>query len=390
MEENLKILKMRLSDTKNKKENLKKNLEELLKKKSKTMTDLGITNGSSGFIQTTINFFKSEFFNFMYKYLFFLVIFTLCFYVLNNVDKSTNIKLIIYENKIFHYLVIFFIIIFMNDIFQTPQENIFKFIILILLSLVASYYSIKLVDKANTTHFLKGLLVIASCIIIAIISLILFYYIFKKTNPFSSYNLMKEFNKTLSKNYKFMIFIFIYILFYYKVYHVFNRNTRLSDILCPTITGTVLLFFVFCYFIFIAIKIKLLNQLQILNSFIAFISILIFIVILNLFIFINSLENICTEPNEEVHNLTTERLTLLIFLALFIILWLDDTRTWHQIGSIFFIIASVIMMLTMFYYSTIYPSISLLSFWLFIEWMIIVFRQKDNSKNSFHYSFMSV
>ena len=386
MEDNLKILKMKLSDTKIKQDLFKKKLEETLKKK----INLGITNKSIGFIQSTINFFKSEFFKFMYKYLFFLVIFTLCFYVIYSINNSTNNKVIIYENKVFHYLVIFLIIIFINDIFQTPQENIFRFIILIILSLIASYNSIKLINKVNTTPFLKSLIVIASCIIITLITLTIFYLVFKRNNQFSSYNLMNEFNKTIGKNYVFMIFIYIYILFYSAVYNLLNKNTNLTDILCPTITGTVLLLFVFSFFIFIAIKIKLINKIQILNSFIAFISIFIFIVLLNLYIFLNCLNNVCIEHTDEIHNSTTERLTLLIFFALFIILWLDDTRTWHQLGSIFFIIASVIMILTMFYYSTIYPNISVLSFWLFIEWMIIIFRQKDNSKNSFHYSFMNV
>ena len=65
MEDNLKILKMKLSDTKIKQDLFKKKLEETLKKK----INLGITNKSIGFIQSTINFFKSEFFKFMYKYL---------------------------------------------------------------------------------------------------------------------------------------------------------------------------------------------------------------------------------------------------------------------------------------------------------------------------------
>ena len=235
MEDNLKILKMKLSDTKIKQDLFKKKLEETLKKK----INLGITNKSIGFIQSTINFFKSEFFKFMYKYLFFLVIFTLCFYVIYSINNSTNNKVIIYENKVFHYLVIFLIIIFINDIFQTPQENIFRFIILIILSLIASYNSIKLINKVNTTPFLKSLIVIASCIIITLITLTIFYLVFKRNNQFSSYNLMNEFNKTIGKNYVFMIFIYIYILFYSAVYNLLNKNTNLTDILCPTITGTV-------------------------------------------------------------------------------------------------------------------------------------------------------
>jgi phosphatidylglycerophosphate synthase len=136
---------------------------------------------------------------------------------------------------------------------------------------------------------------------------------------------------------------------------------------------------------------KIINKIQILNSFIALLSIVFFIVILKLYIFLTSLNTVCTVPNQVAENSNnTGKITILILFSLFIILWLDDTRTWHQLGSILFIIATVVTLVSMFYYSTIYPSLSILSFWLFIEWMIIMFRQKENSKNSFHYSFMNV
>ena len=82
--------------------------------------------------------------------------------------------------------------------------------------------------------------------------------------------------------------------------------------------------------------------------------------------------------------------TLLIIASIFTILWLDDTRNWKQIGSIFFVVVSIITLYCMFYYSVAYPSTGMMSFWLFIEWLIIVFYRKENSKNSIHYSFMKV
>ena len=102
----------------------------------------------------------------------------------------------------------------------------------------------------------------------------------------------------------------------------------------------------------------------------------------------SSLGTICTtnETVESIHE--QEMVSLLMIASIFTILWLDDSRNWKQIGSIFFIIATIITLYCMFYYSVAYPSTGMLSFWLFIEWLIIIFYRKENSKNSIHYSFM--
>jgi hypothetical protein len=103
------------------------------------------------------------------------------------------------------------------------------------------------------------------------------------------------------------------------------------------------------------------------------------------------LNSICigeVTPETSEQSSNSDKLMIIIFIALLIVLWLDDTRYWHQSGSLLFILATIVTLLSMFYYSTIYPSTSLLSFWLFVEWCILIFSNKQNSKNSLHYSFM--
>jgi hypothetical protein len=393
MEDKFNILKLKEALYNEKQKNYEERLKKAISVKSRLEIDFGRKDKQIGFKQSIINFFKSEYFEFMMKYLFFMIVFTLCFYVLFHINNNTDNKVILYETKIFYYAVVFLILIIINDLIEVPQENLFYFVLLIFLSLVSCYYAIELLNKYNHSSFnKKGLLVIGSSAIIGIITIIIFSVGFKLRNKFSAYNLMHSFNKAISKNLAFIIFILIYVYFYHIVYRISNWKNKLSDILSPTILGSVLLFFVFCFFVFIAIKMKIINKIQILNSFIAFLSIVFFIGILNLYIFTNSLNSVCVQPvsNKVDNSNNTERLNILIFISLFIILWLRDTRTWHQIGSILFILASCIALLTMFYYSTIYPSIALLSFWLFIEWMIIIFNNKENSKNSFHHSFMNV
>jgi hypothetical protein len=99
----------------------------------------------------------------------------------------------------------------------------------------------------------------------------------------------------------------------------------------------------------------------------------------------NSLNAICTDDISEQQLKGNDTVSILILISIFIILWYDDSRNWHQRGSILFIFASIMTLYSMFYYSTSHP---LLFAWLFIEWIIIFFRRKENTKNSFNFAFM--
>jgi hypothetical protein len=94
--------------------------------------------------------------------------------------------------------------------------------------------------------------------------------------------------------------------------------------------------------------------------------------------------------NADIKNINQEEnMTILMIISILIILWYDDVRNWHQFGSILFIFVTIIAFYSTFYYSISHPNVSLFSTWLFIEWLIIIFYRKENSKNSVHFSFMN-
>jgi uncharacterized membrane protein len=164
----------------------------------------------------------------------------------------------------------------------------------------------------------------------------------------------------------------------------------LSSILQPALLGILLIFFVFCVIIYIALKSKLINKNQMLNTFFALFSISIFLGLMLLQTFMSSLSPICSgEEQNKQNNDNSENVSLLIIISIIIVLWYDDERNWHQIGSILFVIITIFALYVMFYYSTTHPSCGLLSFWLFIEWCILISYRKLNSKNSLHFSFMN-
>jgi hypothetical protein len=343
-------------------------------------------------IERIKSFFKSTFFSFMKKYFIFLILIIICFYILLYINNNTKDSIIVYETKVFFYLLLIFLFIIINDILEIPEESLTKFILIILFSVLISYIFVNLIEKfyKNNTFSNNFFIIFGTTLFVYIVTLIIIYFVFYKDNQTKTNKLFNAFERSFDKNYTFLIFFTFYLYLFRLVNYYFNWNSTLTDILCPTIMGSVLLFFIFCIIIFVAYKLKVINNKQFLNTFIALFSIGVFLGFVHIYIFMESLNSICTPASTNTLEKIAfvERLVLIMIVSLVIILWLADSRNWHQIGSILFIFASFITIIALFYYSTLYPSISLLSFWLFIEWVIIIFRRKENSKNSLHFSFM--
>ena len=336
------------------------------------------------------NFFKSNFFYFMKYFLYFITLSTICFYITIYIDKNANNSLIKVETKVLFYILIMFLIIIINDILETPLESLNQFIMIILFFMIISYsinYLIQHYYNSNK-EINKILLTFGIILLIYILFSVIIYFIFKKEDKNIGTPLYTAFNTSIKKNLGFLTFITILYYIYKKLFTLFNKNTFLTDILGSTILGGILIFVVFVFIIFLCIKLKIINSKQILNTFIVLYSILFFLILIGIYIFMQSMGNICVNKDNSKNIDNQEKVILLILASIIGILWLDDTRNWHQIGSIIFIIITLFTFYVMFYYSQLHPSIGLMSFWLFIEWLIIIFYRKENSKNSMHYSFM--
>ena len=72
-----------------------------------------------------------------------------------------------------------------------------------------------------------------------------------------------------------------------------------------------------------------------------------------------------------------------MLITLFGVLWIGDSKIWNQFQYLIFIIITIITFTGLFYYSTKYPSTAVISLWLFIEWIILCFKNGNNAKNSF-------
>jgi len=333
------------------------------------------------------NFFKTEFYFFIKNYIYFIIFFSIIFYIIIEIINNTKNKLIITETKIFFYISIIFLFIMISDILEKPYDSVNKFIYIMLFSVIILYICNYLIIKYyKQPSFIKKILLIIGISIIITILFILFISFIGFKNKIDIYN---SFNYSINKNYYFLVFFMIYMILYKFTFDSLNLNSTLTDILTPAILGLLLISFAFILIVNLCFKLKIIKKINILNSFFSFFALLFFFIILLVYIFMNSLSTICHTNSPSENSSNEEIIIILIFISIFIILWLNDSRNWHRNGSIAFVFSSIIAFYTMFYYSIYHPNISMLSLWLFIEWLIIFFKKKENSKNSIHFSFMT-
>ena len=341
------------------------------------------------FVPMLPDFFKSDFYFFMKYYFYFLVLFSTCFYILMYLNNSKN-PTSRSESKVFFYLLLIFLFMVISDILSTPQESLDKFMMIVIFSLILVYIMSKIINYYNPSDFGKNFWsIFGISLFIYFAVLLVIYFTFEKKDKNKASNLYSTFNYAIIKNLSFLIFFTIYLFIFNTAYSVFDSNTNLSTILQPAILGILLIFFIFCVIIYIALKSKLINKNQVLNTLLALSSISIFLGLMLLQTFMSSLSTICANDEENKSGDNTENICMLIIISIIIVLWYDDERNWHQIGSILFVIITIFALYVMFSYSATHPSCGLLSFWLFIEWCILISYRKLNSKNSLHYSFMN-
>ena len=333
-------------------------------------------------------FIKSDFFYFMKYYFYYIILFSICFLILMKMNSESHNDVIKIESKIFFYLLIVFLFIIVSDILETPLESLKKFFLIILISTILVYTVNYIVNKYYINHyFSKFMVVFLTSLSIYVLFTIIIYFMFERNNKAIGVKLFSSFNFAISRNFYFLLFTFIYLIMFYKKFKVYNKNTNLYSIIGPMVLGIMLIFFIFIFIIYVCRKLKIITKLQKLSSFIVLYYIAIFLFIVYLFIAMNSLGSICKDSADKKEN-NNERIGLLILLCIFFILWFMDSRHWNKIGYLIFIIATIFTLYVFFVYSISHPSVSMLSLWLFIEWIILIFYRKEDTKNSLHYLFM--
>ena len=339
------------------------------------------------------NFFKTEYAFFMKYFLYFIILFSIAIYVnLYIADKTQNIT-IMFINKACFYLLFIFLMLIINDILDRPIIFLKKLVMIILFSLLLVYIVNYLFVKYSKNGFYKTMFyTLLTTVIIYLIFIIAIYYFISSKGEKYSDPIYLQFNYAVYINLNFLIFTALFFLILRHFQKKNSANTYLGNLLGPINFGALFLFYIFCLIIYCLIKIKFITKIKSLNAFITIISIILFLSLVQFYFGIEGLKNICTEKSiNEVREKSriVEAFNIGLFLSLIFILWVDDSRKWNQLEYFLYIIVTIYVLFCIFYYSLIYPSISILSLWTFIEWCILTWNNNHDTWNSFNFMLMN-
>ena len=329
---------------------------------------------------------KSYYGSFIQKLLFSITFFSLCLYLIMENLKSSNIPLVIMQTKIIFYLLIGILFYFISDILRTQEDFSKKIVGIILFCIFISYISNYFLGKYYKGPFYYKILITLGIIIgVLIISLILVHFIINKPN-YDYADINDVFDASFKKNLYYFIFYFILLIIYTFILYFFSYPSSKNQILQPALLGLFLMLFVFSFIIYICKNIGLINGYQYLDTFIVLLSIFIICGYIYFYLLLQSISTVCSDDkkkDESVKNMNeAETVINIMLIALFAVLWIGDSKIWNQFEYLIFIIATIISFAGLFYYSTKYPSTGVISLWLFIEWIILCFKNGNNAKNS--------
>lgn len=343
--------------------------------------------------ESIISFSKSEFFNLLKKFLYFMIFVSICFFLIHHMYKYNRVYTISSMTRIMFLFLIYILYSVCMDIIYPLKEKSTQFmyyiLLLVLLAYGINYIIIYYLPFNDIYEFYKKCLISALVtFILFIIGSILFYYIFDLKEKNKALDVYSNFINAWENN---KIFIYTYLFFLFGYFYAF-QFTRLKikaiDLTVANVMSGIILVMFYIFIICILRKLKVIKRTQILSSMLVLMSITVIFAYLYAYSLMDSLTNICKKKIVEKDNQTKDIISMMIFVSIIILLFLQDTENWKQFGYFIFILVSIFILLCLISFSSKYPGIGLLSFWGFIEWILVLMYRKDSSFNSFHFMLM--
>lgn len=335
----------------------------------------------------------SEFRYFLYKYIKLLVVFTIVFYINRYIDeKSKNIKSYSY-NRAMLYGFFLYIGLLVFDILTYESEYVNKLVVYLLFCVLSLYFINWVIFKYMYKGFWLSLL-ISFCFTILFggLFLIAFYYGIVSNGEEYSDPAFLQFNYSENINSSLTSFMTYFFPIAGIIFWATNSNNKIGTYLNQNLMGllaTIMIIYIISWY---AIKIKLLNPKQILNTIISYFIILYVISVVQTYFLIDSVHNTCYGIGFEQSKKKSamgELLGNLLLVTIVLTLILNDIRKWSFYNYLGYIIISVFVFTCMFYYSAKYPSIGILSLWNFVEWCILTSYNTHDTGNSFSFVMMN-
>ena len=335
----------------------------------------------------------SQFRHFLYKFLRLIAIFTIVLYINRYIaEKSHNIKSYNYNRTILYFFLVYLGIL-ISDMMTLESDYVTRMIYFTVFCVLTLYAVNWAVFKYMYYGFWLSLLVsFGFSILVGGIFVIAFIYgIYNQGDKirdpvFLQFNYSEFINSSLTS------FIMYFFPLLGLLFWMTSSNSKIGNYLNQNIMGFMATVMIIYIGISYAIKIKLLNPKQILNTYFTYLCIMYVIGVLQSYMLIDSIHNTCYGTGfveSKGKNAMAELLNNLLIVSVILMLILNDIRKWSFFNYASYLIITVYIFMCLFSYSTKYPSVGLLSFYGFIEWCILSSYNTHDTGNSFHYVMMN-
>jgi hypothetical protein len=335
---------------------------------------------------------SNEFKYFLKKFLKIVVMFGIIFYINIGISNNClNIKSYYYNRSILYFLLLY-LCIFISDIFTSDSDYVNKFVYALLACILLIYFVNYLIYNYMYKGFWLSLLISFgfSILIFGIFAISFWYSIESKEK---NRPLFLQFNYADFNNNTMTNFILYFFILYGFLFWLTNTNSKIGIYLNQNITGLLAMILVIYIIFSYAIKIKLIDSKQILNTVFTYFCVLYVIGIIQTYFIIDSVHNTCyglepTNENKE-KGVKAEIFGNLLLVSIVIILILNDIRKWSFMNYLSYLLVTLYIIYCLVTLSSSYPSISMLSFWGFIEWCILTSYNNHDTFNSFSFVMMN-
>lgn len=336
----------------------------------------------------------TEFGYFRSKFLILVIVTNIVFYINRYIAKEAkNINSYNYNTyMLYAYLIYIATLVF--DIMTYESEHTSKMVNIICLTVLTIFgINWALIKYYNKGFWINLFLSLAFCFLIYGLFLLGAYVGIISLGKEVSDPLFFMFNYAFETNYTFFKLMYVMFPIILICFASWNYNTKLSQLINQNIMGFFNSFLYVMIFFIIAVKVRLLNKKQILNTIISYQLVLYVFSIVGTYVGLQSIKDACqglADTNNSKKDADLVQLIRnLILISIIIMLILNDVRKWSFFNYLSYLLITAFVIFVFFGLTTKYPSISLFSLWSVTEWFILTTYNTHDTGNSFSFVMMN-
>ena len=336
----------------------------------------------------------TEFGYFRNKFLILVVVTNIVFYINRYIaEKARNINSYNYNTyMLYAYLIYIATLVF--DIMTYESEHTSKMVNIICFTVLTLFgLNWALVKYYNKGFWINLFLSLTFCFLIYGLFLLGAYVGIISLGKEVSDPLFFMFNYAFETNYT--LFKLMYVMFpiIFICFASWNYNTKLSQLINQNIMGFFNSFLYVIIFFIMAVKVRLLNKKQIINTILSYQLVLYVFSIVGTYVGLQSIKDACEGLADTVNSKKeadlVQLISNLILISIIMMLILNDIRKWSFFNYLSYLLITAFVIIVFFGLTTKYPSISLFSLWSVVECFIVNTYNTHDTRNSFSFVMMN-